>query len=275
VSAVVYSVPLQHLAAFRGRDLVVRGESAVALVEHLDSDTLERVAYVRLESLPPDTECLTNWAEGMPVELCLTDPGAQFAQLYRYAKLLDNHPMRVSVPALPGFEKAVKVALSLQFAVKLEVGQPDVGTVVTLAQVLGDYLHQPTVTQPVEYFHTLLLSWFQDPPLNLWGIQEEDPALIRYIDDSGTERLAGKLARYNAGIDSAGFVESWATELRSADAECADCAFFAHCRGYYKWPQRDYDCAGVKTLFDTVQQAAEDLQHDLAAARAAGGETRS
>lgn len=275
MSAVVYNVPLRHLAAFRGRDLVVRSERATALVDHLDSEALEKLAYVQLQGLPPDTECLMNWAEGLAIDVFLADPGAEFAQLYRYAKLLDNHPVRVSVPVLPGFEKAVKVAASLQFTVKLEVGQPDTGTVATLEQVLDDYLHQPTVSQPVEYFHTLLLSWFQEPPLDLWAIQEEDPALIRYVDDSGTERLPGRLAQHAAGLEAAGFVESWGQALLSADAECAGCAFFAHCRGYYKWPQRDYDCAGVKTLFFTLQRAAGELQSDLAAARAASGENRS
>jgi hypothetical protein len=33
-------------------------------------------------------------------------------------------------------------------------------------------------------------------------------------------------------------------------AECADCPFFTVCRGYFKWPQRDYDCTGVKTLLE-------------------------
>jgi hypothetical protein len=43
-----------------------------------------------------------------------------------------------------------------------------------------------------------------------------------------------------------------------------DCPFFAYCGGYFKWPRRDYDCAGVKRLFDTLQTAATEVRQALA-----------
>jgi len=63
----------------------------------------------------------------------------------------------------------------------------------------------------------------------------------------------------------AGFVERWTNTLLAEDAECGECPFFTPCRGYFQWPGRDYDCAGVKTLFHTLQQAADELRRDLAA----------
>ncbi|WP_169247682.1 hypothetical protein, partial [Candidatus Competibacter phosphatis] len=69
------------------------------------------------------------------------------------ATLLDNHPTRVIVPVAPGFGKAVKVAVSLDFAVRLEVEQPEPALIEEMAAVLEFYLHQSTVAQPIEYFH--------------------------------------------------------------------------------------------------------------------------
>jgi hypothetical protein len=187
-----------------------------------------------------------------------------FARLYSHAKLLDNHPVRVSVPVAAGFDKAVKLALSLEFAVKLELDQPEAYLVEALVGVLDAYLHQSTVSQPIEPFHSLLLAFFRDESTSLWAIQEEDPAILRHVDELGDERLPGKLIDAAPEIDPTGFVEHWVETLIAAGAECADCPFLAHCRGYFKWPQRDYLCAGVKDLFHTLHQAAGDLQRDLA-----------
>jgi hypothetical protein len=271
VSPIVYHIPLAQLAAYRGRSLIVRSASPLELVAQLGAKDLGNLAYVQLYSLPSDTDGLTHWAEDLAIELLLDDPAEDFARLYRYAKLLDNHPVRVALPVVAGFENAVKLALSLEFAVRLQIDQPTAALIEPLARVLDDYLHRPTVAQPIEYFHSLLLGLCHHEPVSLWAIQEEDPALIRYVDEQGEERLPGKLAGADAGSDPAGFVERWGNTLLAEGAECAECAFFAPCRGYFKWPRRDYDCAGVKTLFHTLQQAAGELRGDLAAGPPARG----
>ena len=53
------------------------------------------------------------------------------------------------------------------------------------------------------------------------------------------------------------------------EGECCECEFFAHCGGYFKWPRKDYDCSGVKTLFRTLRDASAALRHDLNAFTAA------
>jgi hypothetical protein len=265
VSPIVYHIPLALLATFRGRSVIVRGARPIDLVAQLSAEDLGNLAYVQLCSLPNDADCLIHWAEDLAIELLLEDPAEDFSRLYRYAKLLDNHPVRVSLPVVPGFEKAVKLALSLQFAVRLQISQPTAALIEPLARLLDDYLHRPTVSQPIEYFHSVLLGLCHREPVSLWAIQEEDPALIRYVDEQGEERLPGKLAGAYPGPDPAGFVERWTNTLLAEDAECGECPFFTPCRGYFQWPGRDYDCAGVKTLFHTLQQAADELRRDLAA----------
>jgi len=268
--SIVYHVPLERLSAFRGHRLIVRSDDPHTLVDRVGAVDLDTLVYVQLCSLPSGSDVLVHWAEGLGIELVLERPADDFARLYEYAKLLNNHPVRVLLPVEAGFEKAAKLASSLQFAVRLQIGQPAAPLIESLAQLLDDYLHRPTVGQPVEYFHSVLLGLCHGQPINLWAIQEEDPALVRHVDAGGEERLPGKLAAAEVGVHPEAFVEQWASRLRNEGAECAECPFFAPCRGYFKWPRRDYDCAGVKTLFRTLQQAADALRADLAAIPPAG-----
>lgn len=263
--SIVYHVPLEHLSAYRGRRLILRSDDPQALVDRIGAEDLDNLAYVQLRSLPSGSDALIHWAEGLGIELVLGSPADDFACLYDYAKLLDNHPVRVLLPVESGFEKAAKLAASLQFALRLQVGQPAPPLIESLARLLDDYLHRPTVGQPIEYFHSVLLGLCHRQPISLWAIQEEDPALVRHVNPGGEERLPGKLAGADVGVRPETFVEQWASRLRSEGAECAECPFFAPCRGYFKWPRRDYDCAGVKTLFRTLQQAADALRADIAA----------
>lgn len=271
MSHLVYHIPVAQLARYRGHRLIVRSANPPQLVGQLGADDLDNLAYIQLCSLPSDTDDLIHWAEALAIELRLDEPARDFPLLYRYAKLLDNHPVRVVLPVVTGFEKAVKLALSLQFAVRLEIGQPERALIEPLAQTLDDYLHRPTVSQPIEYFHSLLLGFCHREPVSLWAIQEEDPALVRYVDEQGQERLPGRLDGIDPGSEPMGFVERWGDGLLAEGAECAHCPHFDCCRGYFKWPRRDYDCDGVRRLFQTLEQAADELRVDLAAGPPAPG----
>jgi len=261
----VYHVPLERLPEYRGRRVIVRSGEPRALIERIGTADFDSVVYVQLNALPSGSDALVHWAVGLGIELVLDNPADDFARLYEYARLLDNHPVRVMLPVEAGFEKAVKLASSLQFDVRLQIGQPAPQLIEPLARLLDDYLHRPTVERPIEYFHSVLLGLCYQQPISLWAIQEEDPALVCHVDDEGKERFPGRLigARVDACPDT--FVEQWASRLLHERAECAECPFSALCRGYFKWPRRDYDCAGVRTLFRTLQQAAEALRADLAA----------
>ena len=260
---VVYNIPLHLFPAYRGRRVVVRSHVAAELAKGLREDDLESVVGVQLLSLKTDAGALAGWGFAVPVELRMRHPATEFPLLYRYAKLLDKHPVRACVPVTPGFGKTVKLAAALQFAVKLEVGQPGPEVLEELREVLDFYLHHQSASQPVEYFHSTLLAFHRYAVLSLWDAQEEDPAFVRYVTDEGRETVA----RGSGGTMAAGDLPSFVPELKRrllvARGECAGCEFFGNCGGYFKWPRADYACGGVKEVFQTLRQAAGELRQSL------------
>jgi hypothetical protein len=126
------------------------------------------------------------------------------------------------------------------------------------------YLHQSTVSQPVEFIHSLFLGFYNRTSVRLWAIQEEDPDLFRYVTDLGEETLSQRFAGVELKYGVASFIKEFTTALLSEKQECGDCEFFENCAGYFKWPRRAYRCDGVKALFQTLQAAAEELRADLA-----------
>jgi len=260
---VVYNIPVHLVPAYRGREVLVRSHDPTALVQALPDGNLEKLVSVQLLSLAADVDALADWGDGVPVELIMLSPDTEFPLLYRHAKLLDKHPVRVSIPALPGLFKAVKVASALRFHVKLEVEQPEPDAIEAMQSVLDFYLHHTSVSQPVEFFHTSLLSFYHQAPVPLWDVQEEDPASVRYVTDDGRETIARRPVGVRMTGDLGVFVATLQQELLAARGECCACEFFAHCGGYFKWPRKDYDCGGAKTLFRTLRDASAALRHDL------------
>src|SRR5262249_37519205 len=165
-----YNVPPARAAAYRGRRLVLRSHDPGEIVACLSNEEMENLAYVQLLSPDADVDDLIHWSENLPIDVVLRDPATEFPLLYRLARLLETHPVRVSIPVVAGFSKAVKVAVSLNLAVKLEmVRQPDRELIEELSTVLDLYLHRTTVSQPVEWFHSLFLSFYSGQPTTLWS----------------------------------------------------------------------------------------------------------
>ena len=192
---IVYNVPVHLVSAYRGRQILVRSQDAPALVQALPDSARDKLVGVQLLSLSAEVEALADWGYGVPVELVMRAPESEFPLLYRHAKLLDKHPVRVSIPVTPTLFKAVKVANALSFAVKLEVGQPEPAAVEAMRAVLDFYLHHTAVAQPVEFLHTSLGSFYHQEPVTLWDVQEEDPAHLRYVTDDGRETIARRLGQ--------------------------------------------------------------------------------
>ena len=260
----VYDIPVALVSAYSERRVIIRSEDPSALVEALPKCNLANLVGVRLLSLMADVDPLAYLGFAIPVELTMSKPSAEFPLLYRHAKLLDKHPIRVSIPVLPGFGKAVKVATSLQFNVKLLINQPEQAAIEEMRAALDFYLHHSSVSQPVEFFHGALSAFYHNHPATLWDVQEEDPAILCYVTDDGVQTVARPDDEGNfLTCDPDDFMANFKEELLAERGECYGCEFFENCAGYFKWPSRSFDCVGVRPLLRTLKEAAVELHRDL------------
>ena len=265
MNPIIYNIPAQLVEAYRGRKVIVRSDDAAELVRRISPEDIEHVEYVQLLSLAGDVDVLTQWGESIPVDIIMRDPANEFTLLYNFSKVLDKHPARVSISVRPGFIKAVKLALALQFSVKLELDQPGPDLIEELKKVLELYLHRTSVSQPVEYFHSIFLSFYHPEPTSLWFIQEEDPEQYRFVTDEGIESVSPRFTGGDPKIDIDDFIREQRHVSHEVGSECDDCEFLSVCGGYFKWPDKDFSCEGVKVLFTGLKEAAKDLQNDLEA----------
>ena len=271
--SIVYNIPATMVGAFR-RDIVVRFFDPLETLQKLTQYDLKRLAYLQILGTGGDIDSLMHLEHSVPVDLVVQHPELDLPLLYRYSPLIAERPVRVSVRVAAGFSKVVKLALSLNFAVKLEVTQPEPALIEELLQIANLYLHQTTVSQPVEFIHSIFWSFYNRNPVTLWAIQEEDPARFRYITDLGVETLSRRLAGVESKYGVASFIREFTEELLREKQECCDCAFFENCAGYFKWPRREYRCDGVKALFQTLRAAAEELRADIVSFGTPGQENR-
>ena len=266
MNAVTYNIPAHLLDSYQGRKVICRADNPNELVIYLSRANLENVLYAQLTSLTVelDLDPLLSWNCALPIDVLVRNPAAEYPLLYHFSRLLDKHPVRFSIPVKKGFVKAVRLALALGFSVKLEVGQPDVCLIAEMAEVLDLYLHRSEVSQPVEYFHSTFLSFFhQRQSPNLWFVQEEDPEHFRFITNEGVETVSPRFGETEwKALKLIPGAQQTAPTLNKT--ECDGCEFFETCGGYFKWPNREFDCEGIKTLFSRLNLAAEELRNDLA-----------
>ena len=128
MNAVTYNIPAHLFESYQGRKVIVRSDNPNELVIYLSRANLENVLYAQLTSLTVelDLDPLLSWTCALPIDVLVRNPAAEYPLLYHFSRLLDKHPVRISIPVKKGFVKAVRLALALGFSVKLEVGQPDV-----------------------------------------------------------------------------------------------------------------------------------------------------
>jgi hypothetical protein len=273
--AMIYNIPATMIEAYRDRNLIVRSSDPSELLQRLALADLDRVACLQILGTGGAIDPLRRWRPSIPVDLVIQNPEADLPLLYRYSPLQTERPVRVSVPVAAGFGKVAKLALSLNFAVKLEVSQPEPALIEELLRVVNLYLHQSTVSHPVEFIHSLFWGFYNRNPVRLWAIQEEDPSLFRYVTDQGVETLSRRFAGVALKVGVTSFIQEFTEELLSEKQECGDCPYFENCAGFFKWPQREYRCGGVKALFQTLKAAAEELRSDLTSFNTLREEDRS
>lgn len=257
----VYSIPVALWETYRGRRVIVRTHDPALLVDRLAGEDLEKLSYIQILDLRSDFRPLMLWKESIPLDVVVKDPGIDLSLLYEWSPLPAKSPVRVTIPVTPGFGKAVKLATSLSFSVKLEVMQPDASLVDELFEVTRMYLHQTTVSEPIEFLHSTFLSFFREKSETLWVIQEEHPDLVRYVTVEGNEALSRRLKGLRGEVS--GIFGDLNHLLVDEGGECFWCEFLENCSGYFKWPRREYPCDGMKVIFRILREAAEELRRDI------------
>jgi hypothetical protein len=257
-----YNVPLALIDVYRDRPLIVRAADPAAVVQRVSPQHMSRLVAFQLLDICADLQELEDWHPGLPIEVVLADPESEVMKLYRLCRLQRSHPVRVVIPMVVGFSKAVRVASFLQLPVKLEGAQPDATLIEELSETLDFFLHNKAVSQPIEYFSGLLTTVIHKHPVTLWDIQEENPSQVRYVDDNGSETLARRPFT-GEDCDLNRFHFELMKRVLSPEAECSSCEFFLNCGGYFKWPNSDFSCEGIKRVFHRLRDAALELHDDL------------
>jgi len=230
-------------------------------------DPVPGLQWLQVEGVLGDSDAWTEVAQGdsdVPLDVVLSDPASEFSDLYTLVDACAGRDIRVTMSAVPGLLKAVKLAAALRLPVRVLPGQPTAKALAELNEALELYLHGPMVEAPVEFFHTLLATMSGADAASVWMILEEDPAAFLHLDSNGHARLPRSGAFEPVEISPADFVENHLKNLVEKGAECATCPWQKPCSGYFKWPDPSYSCEGVKQLFSIIQAAADEIGRDLA-----------
>jgi hypothetical protein len=244
-------------------------ESDAFVVVIRDAESLVRWArednaalqWLEVHSLLGDSEVWRSAASidsEIPIDVVVDDPAKDYAQLYRLVDVRNVRPVRITIPVRPGFLKALRLAASLQFPVRLLPGQAAAEVHNELLEAVGFYLRDPMVEAPVEYFHSALASMQTKEPGSLWSALEEDPAVYLRLDERGNPELHSR----TPGVDPANYVRDHIAAVTET-GECRDCPWLGFCGGYFKQPDPDYSCDGVLRVFEALHQAADELREDL------------
>jgi hypothetical protein len=263
--------PLTFLRA--DSDAVPRDQPFVVIVRTRDQldrwlrDGSPALQWIQADGLLGDPDAWALAAQGageIPLDIVLSEPSSEFANLYRLVDVCAVRDVRVSMPAVPGFLKALRLAASLGLPVRLLPGQPSAKLIGELGQALTLYLHDPIVEAPIEFFHSTLAWMLGAPTSSLWRVLEEDPAIFQACVIDGLQKLPRRTEPSLEKAFSQDFVPKRLTRLIDEGAECATCPWQQLCQGYFKWPDPSYSCRGVKQLFSTLRVAADEIGRDLA-----------
>jgi hypothetical protein len=223
--------------------------------------------WLQVEELIEDQDAwipATQSESNVPLDVFITNPGSQFSDLYRLVDVLAVRDVRVSMPATPGFLRALKVAVALRLPVRLLPGQPSPEVLIELIEAVNFYLRDPMVETPVEFFHSVLASMCGAGDGSLWMILEEDPAFFLQRGVDGGFKIRGVSSSPSPDLLSATFVDTGFKRLVEQNAECATCPWQQICQGYFKWPDPAYDCEGIKRLFSAIEAVANEMGRELA-----------
>ena len=257
-------LPSNTVAEQGGHPFVVIVKSREELSQWL-SHPLAGLQWLQAEGLLEDDWVLAaQSASDVPLDVFLASPGLQFSDLYRLVDVCAVRDVRVSMPASPGFLRALKLAVALRLPVRLLPGQPAPEVCAELIEAVTFYLRDPMVETPVEFFHSALAFLCGADTGSLWTILEEDPALFPHRGVDGSPKLPRVSGSPSLEISLPTFVVTRFKQLVEQNTECTACPWQQICQGYFKWPDPAYDCRGIKQLFSIIKAAADEMGQELA-----------
>ena len=249
-----------------GRAFVVIVKSREELSQWL-SNPPAGLQWLEVNGLLGDADAwepATQSGMNVPLDVFVANPGSQFSDLYRLVDVCAVRDVRVSMPASPGFLRALQLAIALRLPVRLLPGQPAAEVCAELTEALTFYLRDPIVETPVEFFHSVLAFMCSAHTGSLWTILEEDPAIFLHQGPDERAKLPRTSGSLPPEISVPTFVATRFKQLVEQDTECTTCPWQQICQGYFKWPDPAYDCRGIKQLFSIIKTAADEMRQELA-----------
>jgi len=262
----IYKVPLSLLSSYAGEDVVVRSSDAAALVKAVCEDRSGRIKAVQLLSPCNKVEVLGGLPQSMAIDLCLMNILQDNGMVSVWRKRLEDRPVRLIVPVIPGFSDTLKQALRSGIRVGLDIDQPSDAAVEELQESFTFFTREPDVKEPVDLFYGLFRSLLTRRVESLWLIQEEHPSGYRYVTDLGGMTLSRRLSNSGKVLNPETFFLDHKANLFLNKEECCACRYFSHCEGYFKLPREGYSCVAIKEFFALVWDVAAELRQDLSQA---------
>ncbi|MEM7144940.1 MAG: hypothetical protein AAF591_07370 [Verrucomicrobiota bacterium] len=218
------------------------------------------VQWLQVEDLLDEPEAWATAArkEGdVALDVIMSDPAAEFSHLYRLVDVRNVRDVRVTIPVAPGFLKALRLAASIQLPVRLLPGQPGPEQIEELLEAVDFYLHDPMVQAPIEWFHSTIASLNGVPVEDMWMILEQDPNEFPKLDDTGTPTLPA----HQPGPVPENIVDAHTASLPDHNP---DDPWEKLCRGYFQYPDPQYDGTGIKKVFEALKAGADEMNAALA-----------
>ncbi len=173
-----------------------------------------------------------------------------------------------------GLLSGIRIVTSAQAHVALDLD--DVRDPAELMAVLNYYLHEPHLSVPVEFFHSLFSSCVQGEPVSLAEMYAEDPEKFLYVDDAGRITASARFAA--AGKFFGGLAEGLKvgedspllTEIRNrkknlfvSRSVCASCEAFDLCGGYLRFVTNEFDCDPFIQVMQEIKERAAEMAEDV------------
>lgn len=256
---IIHNIIPDHFSKLSDEVVTIRGADPAELVEFCLVHPDMKIWSLQILDLKTDSRALEKIDQ--PIKLDLVIETKEFQLLYNYVDHSQRFPIRATIPLEHGCEKAVKLAASLHFPIKLDIGQPEPDMVAELQRIAEFYLHNSTTSQPIEFIHSVFLSFLYSEPISLWSIQEEDPEQYVYITEADAAALSmGLRSRVPVTAELMDLI-SGAERPLNVYTECRSCPYFkSPCRSYFKYPNSAYDCEEIKQFFSYLLNSSVELK---------------